>query len=120
MFDGSNQNGWTSEAAKCFFGTSFKVGYIGVISEVKYFMSRFNRTNFVDKLRFEGSQDGITYSTIFTVSQEIHEGWNTYNYQGKELRYRFYRFYGPSAGSCIVGELGLKGFEVINNNDSTY
>ena len=39
--------------------------------------------------------DGKTYKNIFTVGQEIHEGWNYYDYSsGSELKYRFYRFYG--------------------------
>ena len=58
--------------------------------------------------------DGKTYNTIFTVSEEIHEGWNYYSYgPGKELQYRFYRFYGSIAGSCLVGEVSLRGIEVI-------
>ena len=46
---------------------SFKVGYIGVLNEVKYFMNRFTKTAYVDNLRFEGSMDGVTYTTVFTV-----------------------------------------------------
>ncbi len=30
--------------------------------------------------------------------------------------YRYYRFYGPSTGSCIVGEVSLRGYEAIDNN----
>jgi hypothetical protein len=67
VWDMSNQNGWTSTAAPCFFGTAFKPGYVGVINEVKYFMNRFVKAKFVSKLRFEGSQDGSTWTTIFTV-----------------------------------------------------
>ncbi len=36
----------------------------------------------VDKLIFQGSQDDITYTTIFTVGNEIHEGWNYYDFTG--------------------------------------
>lgn len=80
-------------------------------------MSRFTKGNFVGKLRFEGSADGITWTTIFTVGEEIHEGWNYYNYDaGKELKFRYYRFFGPTYGSCVVGEVSLRGYEVIDSN----
>ena len=62
-----NNNGWNDTAANCFFGISFKLGYIGVITEVKYFMTTFVKTNFVGKLKFQGSNDGITYTDIFIV-----------------------------------------------------
>ena len=74
-------------------------------------MNRFTKSNFVGHLMFQGSQDGVTYTTIFTVGNEIHEGWNYYPFPpGKELKYRFYRFYGPTYGSAIVGEIGLFGY----------
>jgi hypothetical protein len=80
LFDGSHQNGWNDTTSKCFFGTAFRAGYVGVINEVKYFMTSFNRNNFVGKLLFQGSKDNVTWTTIFTVGQEIHEGWNYYNF----------------------------------------
>lgn len=84
-------------------------------------MNRFTRANFVGKLQFQGSSDGTTYTTIFTVGEEIHEGWNYYNYaQGSEPKYRYYRFFGSVAGSCLVGEIAFRGFEVIDDSNSQY
>ena len=123
VWDGSHQNGWRDNAANCFFGTAFRLGYIGVLNEVKYFMSRFVRSNFEFKLRFEGSMTGASNSwvTIFTVGREIHEGWNYYNFPaGKELKYRYYRFFGPSSGSCVVGEVSLRGYEAIDSTADSY
>jgi IPT/TIG domain len=121
LWDGSNQNGWTSSAKNCYFGTAFRAGYVGVINEVKYFMSRFIRPRFVGQLKFQGSQDGSTWTDIFTVGEEIHEGWNYHNYPaGQELKYRFYRFFGLGYYSCMVGEVSLRGYEVIDNVDSSY
>lgn len=56
----------------------FLPGYVGIVSEVQYFMTRFNRANFVGQLKFQGSQDGTSYTDIFVVGAEIHEGWNYY------------------------------------------
>ena len=84
-------------------------------------MSRFNKGNFIGKLKFQGSANGSTWTDIFVVGQEIHEGWNYYNYPaGQELKYRYYRFYGTTWGSCIVGEISLRGYEVIDSTADTY
>jgi hypothetical protein len=106
----------------CYFGTAFRSGYVGVLNEVKYFMSRFDKSKFEGKLRFEASVTGSTgsWTTIFTVGKEIHEGWNYYNLPaGKELKYRYYRFYGSAWGSCVVGEVSLRGYEVIDSTNQT-
>jgi len=63
----SNQNGWTSTTANCYFGTAFRAGYVGIINEVRYFMNRFTKTNYVGRLKFQGSMDGQTYTDIFVV-----------------------------------------------------
>lgn len=65
--------------------------------------------------------DNVTYDTIFTVGQEIHEGWNYVDFsEGQEPKYQYYRFYGSSARSCLIGEIGLKGIEVIDSTATTY
>lgn len=121
MWDGSNQNGWTDTAGNCYFGTAFRQGYIGILNEVKYYMNRFTKSNFVGKLKFQGSMDGTTYTDIFTVGQEIHEGWNYHNYEaGQELKFRYYRFFGTATGSCLVGEVSLRGHEAIDDTADTY
>lgn len=85
-------------------------------------MNRFIKSIYVGQLRFEAANSATgPWTTIFTVGQEIHEGWNYYNFEaGKELKYRYYRFYGPVAKSCIVGEMSLRGYEAIDDNNSTY
>jgi hypothetical protein len=121
LWDGSHQNGWSSATKNCFFGTQFRAGYIGVINEVKFFMSRFTRSRYVGQLKFQGSANGAEWTDIFTVGQEIHEGWNYYNFEeGKELKHRYYRFFGTGDGSCIVGEISLRGYEVIDSNADSY
>ena len=67
VWDGDLQNGFNDSNRYCFFGTEFRPGYVGYVSEVSYFMTRFARSNFVGKLIFQGSMDGKTYTNIFTV-----------------------------------------------------
>ena len=83
-------------------------------------MPIFTRANFVGNLKFQGSSDGTTYTDIFTVQQEIHEGWNYYDFRDDPLNYRYYRFYGAVKGACKVGEFSLRGVEVIASTASTY
>lgn len=67
-WDGNLQYGFSDGMYSCSFGTAFKLGYIGIISEVKYFMApRFYRPNFIGRTFFQGSMDGKTYTTIFVV-----------------------------------------------------
>ncbi len=50
--DDVNQNYYLDTSATCNFGTAFKAGFIGQLSEVKFFMPVFLRDNFVGKLKF--------------------------------------------------------------------
>jgi hypothetical protein len=45
-------NGWIDVKTNCYFGAKFRSGYMGVISEVKYFMNRFSRLNYIGVLKF--------------------------------------------------------------------
>ncbi|MFS8159496.1 MAG: hypothetical protein ACMG6E_04645, partial [Candidatus Roizmanbacteria bacterium] len=84
-------------------------------------MNVFTKATYSGYLMFQGSSDNSTYTTIFTVGNEIHEGWNYYDYEdGSELKYRYFRFYGSKAGSCNVGEFALMGVEAINDASSSY
>ncbi|CDW80878.1 ipt tig domain containing protein [Stylonychia lemnae] len=121
LLDDDNQTPYIdSVSSNCYFGISFAEGHVGQISEVKYFMPVFVKANFVGNLKFQGSEDGLTYTDIFIVGQEIHEGWNYYSYKDNNLKYRYYKFQGYRIGSCRVGELKFRGIETIDNNDDSY
>jgi hypothetical protein len=49
---------------------------------------------FVDKTKFQGSQDGESYADLFDIDENLHEGWNYYKWEKPEdyPKYRFYRF----------------------------
>ena len=83
-------------------------------------MPVFDRTKYVGLLKFQGSSDGVTYTDIFTVGNEIHEGWNYYDYQSDNLKYRYYRFQGSAIGACKVGEVKFRGVETIDSSSSTH
>ena len=52
LFDGNHQIGWTNTSSNCYFGMSFRQGYVGVVNEVNYFMNRFNKTKYIGNLKF--------------------------------------------------------------------
>ena len=66
--------------------------------------------------------DNSTFNDIFVVGTEIHEGWNYYEFPGtKALKYQHYRFYSNgSASTCNIGEVILRGLEVINDPAATH
>ena len=72
-------NGWASSTSNCYFGIQLRDDYVGILEEVKIFMKRFTKANFNGALKFQGSLDGVTYTDIFTVGDELHEGWNYYD-----------------------------------------
>ncbi len=47
-----NTYGFTSTASTCFFGMGFTSGYVGVISQVKFFMNVFTKATYSSKLKF--------------------------------------------------------------------
>jgi hypothetical protein len=63
----------------CSIGMSFKPGHVGLLSQVKWFMGDITSgdTKFlVNNLIFQGSMDNTTFTDIFAVDENIHEGWN--------------------------------------------
>jgi hypothetical protein len=59
---------------------SFKEGHVGMLSQVKYFMPAIqDRSILVDSTVFQGSNDGVVYDDLFTLDENLHEGFN-YHY----------------------------------------
>jgi hypothetical protein len=108
----------------CEIGMEFREGYVGSLQQVKYFINYIdNRDQYEENLAFEGSMDGTTYTELFVVGGDVHEGWNYVDFeQGSYPNYRFYRFrgLGGSNGPCRIHELTFKGNEVIQDTGSSY
>lgn len=85
-------------------------------------MRKFVKSQFIGVTKFQGSNnDGSTYTDIFTFGDDVHEGWNYYTFEGANaLKYNSYRFSGNTANSCLIGEIGLRGVEVIESTSSSY
>jgi hypothetical protein len=111
-------------SGECNVGMAFKPGHIGLVSSIKWFMGDIangDTTYLQDNLIFQGSMDNVTYTDIFKVDLNIHEGWNYQKWEaGSYQKFRFYRFHGNSPNLCIMNELKFTGVETIDNQDASY
>jgi len=99
----------------CYVGIQLKEDHVGVLKEAKFYIGSVgDYAPYIDSLILQGSQDGVTYSDIYTVGAEVHEGWNVYSsFDTDSTYYRFYRYYGTQNGSCAVTEIKFIGNEVV-------
>ena len=84
-----------------------------------------DRRRYENNLAFEGSLDGKTYTELFVVGKNVHEGWNYFSWdKGSYPGYRYYQFRGlgrsGQTGPCRVNEVVFAGNEVIENSEATY
>jgi len=96
-----------------------------MLSQVKWFMGPMDATfkaKLVDITVFQGSNDNSAFTTLFTVDENLHNGWNYYKWETANdyPKYRYYRFYGNSTGACAINEITFTGVETIDNEDASY
>lgn len=108
----------------CHIGASFKENHIGLISQVRYFFYNLpsNKALVANKLKFQGSMDGTKYTDIFTVGDNVMEGWNYYTWDNlvDYQQYRYYRFKGETSYACRMTEIKFRGVETVANNAEDY
>jgi len=81
-FDGDLTVEFDSDTAECYIGTAFKEGHIGYLSTVKWFIGEISdKTILSGVTTFQGSDDDTTYVDLFTLDDNVHEGWNYYNWE---------------------------------------
>jgi hypothetical protein len=85
-------------------------------------MDSNDKAELVDITDFQGSNDNVTFTTLFTIDDNLHSGWNYHKWDSPDdyPKYRFYRFYGASSGACAINEITFTGVETIDNSDSSY
>jgi hypothetical protein len=121
VFDGNNLNTYDESSSDCHVGMEFREGYVASLSKVKYILSDTAKDNFIDKLAFEASNDGTTYTNLFTVDYNVGSGWNTHEFASTALpKYKYYRFKGDGAKSCRMNEIQLYGVETIDDSATTF
>jgi hypothetical protein len=110
--------------SKCHIGVAFKENFVGLLTQAKFFLPSGDKSIFPANLKFQGSNDNITFTDIYTADELIREGWNSIMFGDSEdiatPKYRFYRFLGSMAGVCNINEIELYGVETIDNNNADY
>lgn len=94
LIDGKNTIDLTdSTSSNCYFQIAYKTAHVVVLDEAKFFVNELsNKTPFIG-LKFQGSNDGTAFTDLWTVDEEVHEGWNSHDFEaGKEPAYNIYRF----------------------------
>ena len=119
VFDDDNMNDAGDMSSNCHIGMEFKQGFIGQISQVKFFLSNVVLTTFTNNLKFQGSNDKNNWSDLFSVDENVHEGWNyhKWNDAASYPKFRAYRFTGSAAGSCKINEIKFAGVKSRDDNN---
>jgi DUF2075 family protein len=127
--DGVDDADYTDDSAECYYATTFDANYVAVLDEVSIFLNDLDtsadRELIADLLVFQGSDDDFsTTEDLFTVSTDLHNGWNTHIWDSDDgdtmPSYNSYRFLGSGAGACRVSEVKIVGVVAIDNEESTY
>lgn len=113
----------STTTGECFVGVGFKEGHVGLLSQVKYFLGDIaDKAAYVNVTKFQGSNDNVTFTDLFTVDENVHEGWNYYPWTSASSypRYRYYRFFGNSSAACVINEVKFTGVETVDDSGTSY
>jgi hypothetical protein len=108
-FDGNTGTYYTSASkSTCFIGVDFGANTTANISTVRY-MGNPNwpiTSVYLTGAIFEGSNDNLTWTTIFTVDNTVHTGMNFWmnNYASNGL-YRYLQFSHNTTSHCQLAEI---------------
>jgi len=85
---------------------SFRDGYVGMLSKVKYMVADIEKDKFINNLAFEASNDNTTYTELFRTDYNIGSGWNYHEFDSKaQPKYKYYRFVGNNSNACMLNEV---------------
>jgi hypothetical protein len=97
LSDLNNGIGWSGSQTSCELTVQAQDGYSYQIDEVKIFLNYFtDKSVYSENLVFEGSDDGVSWTTIIQYDENIHEGWNSnvYRDSASPPDYPYLRFVG--------------------------
>lgn len=96
LTDGNNIIAYTDSISGCYTGIQFKEEHVGVLTEAKFYIGSVgDYAPYANKVTLQGSDDGSSYTDIYTFDEDVHEGWNIYSdFTESSTYYRYYRFYG--------------------------
>ena len=81
LTDDKNLIDYTDATAECSFQVQYKKDHVGVLDEAKLFINNLlDKTPYVGA-KFEGSNDGSAWTTLWTLDDTVHEGWNSKDFE---------------------------------------
>ncbi len=88
------------------------------VEKIRYYLGEDAKPEDYLGARFEGSLDGTTWDTIYTIKQLPKEGWNSADDECNSFDFNFYAFvrFVPSPnhiGKCDLAELQIRGKEMF-------
>lgn len=111
-FDNSSNTFYSSiSTGACFVGVDFGADAVGKISTIRY-MGNPAWPITASKITgaiFEGSNDMTTWTTIFTVDNMVHTGWNYWQAAATPPIYRYVRFSHTAQSQCQLAEIAFVG-----------
>lgn len=118
-FDGITTNKVTGTGGVS-IGYDFGAGNVAQLTKVRYFLGTMTdkQTNCVDKVRFQSSLDGSTWTDVFTGGILMRKGWNVHNFIATESS-QFFRMKVDNMAACPIAELEIIGNVVIDKTDVT-
>jgi hypothetical protein len=111
VIDGIINSVYSSPNAQCYIGLDFGSNSFANISSIKYMPNPIwpIAANMLLGAVFEGSNDSITWTTIFKIdTSKVHSGWN-YWVSSTLVQYRFVRFSHTSLSGCQLSDLVFEG-----------
>lgn len=94
LIDNKNMIDMVDSSSSCHFQIQYKENHVGVLDEVKFFVNDLiDKTVFDGGLIFQGSDDGVNFTDLWTVDASVHEGWNSFDFEdGSKPSFNIYRF----------------------------
>lgn len=116
-FDGKTSTYYGSPNPICWIGIDIGQGLSALVDRVRFFtnLDWINAANMILSAKFEGSNDQTTWTTIGTVDQTVHNGWNVIVTTGSPA-YRYIRFLHNSTSQCNLAEVQLFGVVYSSTN----
>jgi hypothetical protein len=120
MFDGNLYNFNADGTGDCHTTMTFKPDHLATLTKMRvYLPGEKAKSLYIGKLSFEGSNDGVTFDSLYTVDQEARSGWNYQEWSTDMPAYNVYRFKGEGSGSCQISEVELFGIESMDDDQDT-
>jgi hypothetical protein len=109
-FDGEHATVYNSNNTQCSFGVDIGQKLGVQLTRVRYFpnSSWAITYQFIKGAQIQVSNDNSTWTTIATVDQTVHAGWNSFMISNTNI-FRYVRFLHDSKSKCNLAEFELSG-----------